>query len=151
MTRTLALALAATLLAPLPALAQSQLDRMEAVSERANVLLNEALVAQYPALAGNLPAPEWDDEVRGAYACVLDGFVAASGEAAVDDMLDQAEAAMEGATAETLMSGAMDNMVQPPAGMTDQQAQALMGSCGVVEIMMTRMAESGAMSIMMQQ
>ena len=151
MTRLAPLALAAVLLAPLPALAQSQLDRMEAVSEQANALLNEALVAQYPALEGNLPAPEWDDEVRAAYACVLDGFVAASGEAGVDVMLAQAEAAMAGATAETLMSGAMDGAVQPPPGMSEAEAQALMGSCGVVEIMMARMAESGAMTIMMQQ
>lgn len=147
---TLALLVAASL-APLPALAQSQLDRMQALSEQANALMNEALIAQYPQLDGNLPAPEWDDRLRAAYGCVIDAYLQETDAAAVDAMLDQAETAMQGATAETLMSGQMEGMIDPPAGMTEQQAQALMGSCGVIEVMMTRMAESGAMQIMMGQ
>jgi hypothetical protein len=146
-----AAALAAALVAPLPALAQSQLDRMEVLSEQANALMNEALVAQIPALEGNMPDPAWDDRVRSAYSCMLDGYVDAVGEDGVDDMLDQMEVAMADATPETLMSGEMASGVSQPAGMSDEQAQALMTGCGVMEVMMARMAESGAMGIMMQQ
>jgi hypothetical protein len=151
-TRSLtATALAATLMAPLPALAQSQLDRMEVLSEQAAVLMNEALVSQIPALEGNLPSPEWDDRMRTAYACMMDGYVDTVGEDGVDDMLDQMETALDGATVDTLLSGEMGQGIDMPEGMTDAQAQALMGSCGVMEVMMARMAESGAMGIMMQQ
>lgn len=150
LSRTAAI-FAAAMLAPLPALAQSQLDRMEVLSEQANALMNEALVMQIPALEGNLPAPEWDERTRTAYACMLDGYVAAVGEEGVDGMLAQMEAALEGATAEQLMNGALDQGIDMPDGMTEAQTQALLGSCGVMEVMMARMAESGAMSVMMQQ
>jgi hypothetical protein len=143
--------LAAAMLVPLPALAQSQLDRMEVLSERANALMNEALVRQIPALEGNLPGPEWDERTRTAYACMLDGYVAAVGEDGVDGMLAQMEATLEGATAQQLMNGELDQGVDMPDGMTEAQTQALLGSCGVMEVMMARMAESGAMSVMMQQ
>jgi len=146
-----ATALATALIAPLPALAQSQLDRMQVLSEQANSLMNEALVVQIPALDGNLPAPQWDDRTRTAYACMMDGYVAAVGEDAVDQMLDQMEVALDGATAESLMNGEMDQGIDMPDGMTEAQTQALLASCGVMEVMMARMAESGAMTVMMQQ
>jgi len=146
-----AAALATGLIAPLPALAQSQLDRMEVLSEQANGLMNEALVAQIPALEGNLPDPAWDDRTRTAYSCMLDGYVDAVGEANVDQMLDQMEVALDGATAESLMNGEIDEGIDTPDGMTEAQTQALVQSCGVMEVMMARMAESGAMNIMMQQ
>jgi hypothetical protein len=154
MTRTRSLALAAlttALCAPLPAVAQSQLERMETLSEQANVLMNQAMITEIPALEGNMPDPEWNEPMRAAYGCMLDGYVEASGEAAVDGMLDEMEAAMETATAATIMNGEMGQAVQLPEGMSESQAQSLMQDCGVVEVMMARMAESGAMEIMMQQ
>jgi len=150
LTRLAALAATAAFLAPLPALAQSQLERMEVLSERASGLVNEALVAEIPALEGNLPSPEWDDELRLAFSCVLDGYRSQSSDAAVDDMLDDMEVALDGATASDVMSGEMGQSLSLPEGMTEQDSQALMGECGVMTIMMTRMAESGAMEIMMQ-
>lgn len=143
--------LAAAMLAPLPALAQSQLDRMEVLSEQANALMNEALVMQIPALEGNLPGPEWDERTRVAYACMLDGYVAAVGEDGVEEMLAQMEAALDGASAEQLVNGELDQGIDMPDGMTEAQTQTLLNSCGVMEVMMARMAESGAMSVMMQQ
>jgi len=147
----IALASVLTLTLALPALAQSQLERMQALSEQASALMNEALVAQIPALEGNMPAPEWDDRTRTAYRCVLDGYVEAVGESGVDGMLEQMETALNGATADSLMNGEMQQGIDTPDGMTEAQSQALMGRCGVVEVMMARMAESGAMAIMMQQ
>jgi hypothetical protein len=144
-------ALSALVLGAGPVAAQSQLERMEVLSEQAGALMNEAMIAQVPALEGNMPDPAWDEPMRVAYGCVLDGYVAASGEAAVDRMLDEMEAMMETATAEALMSGEMGEAMQLPEGLTEAQAQGLMQDCGVMEVMMARMAASGAMQIMMEQ
>jgi hypothetical protein len=150
--RTLTVAVVtAALLAPLPAAAQSQLERMEVLSEQANALMNEAMIAQVPALEGNMPDPAWDEPMRAAYTCVLDGYVEVSGEAAVDDMLEEMEVVMETATAESIMSGEMAEGLQLPDGMSEAQAQTLMQTCGVMEVIMARMAESGAMQVMMDQ
>lgn len=147
-----ALTLAAALgLAALPALAQSQLDRMQVVSEQANALMNEAMIAEFPELEGNMPDPAWDEPMRTAYACILDGYVAASSEGAVDDMLTRMEGLMETATVETILNGGMAEDAMLPEGVDEMQAQAILGSCGLMELMMARMAESGAMTVMMQQ
>lgn len=154
MTKTRALTRAALVVAlcvPLPAMAQSQLERMEGLSVQATTLMNEALVMQIPALEGNLPAPEWDERTRTAYACMLDGYIEAVGEDGVDAMLGQMEETLDGATAEELMNGEMAQGIDTPEGMTEEQTQALVSDCGVIEVMMARMAESGAMTVMMQQ
>lgn len=151
-SRPLAAALGtAACLAALPAAAQSQLERMEVLSEQASALMNEAMIAQVPALQGNMPDPAWDEPMRVAYACVLEGYIDASSEAAVDGMLDDMEAMLETATAETLMSGESGQSVQLPEGMSEEQAQGLMQSCGVMEVIMARMAASGTMQVMMDQ
>jgi hypothetical protein len=141
--------LAATL--ALPATAQSRLDRMEALSERANTLLNEALVAQLPQLAGNLPDPAWDGEMRSAFSCVLDAYVAEAGGAEVDAMLDRMDVAVAQATPETMLDGGLDAQVGLPAGLDEAESVQIMNECGVVVLMMQRMTESGAMQIMMDQ
>lgn len=148
--RTLTLA-AALCLTALPAAAQSQLDRMQAVSERANTLMNEAMIIEIPALAGNMPDPAWDDPMRTAYSCILDGYTAASSTGAVDDMLDAMEALFENATAQMILNGEMAEDAMLPAGVDAAQAQTILAGCGLMELMMTRMAESGAMGVMMQQ
>lgn len=134
----------------LPAAAQSQLDRMEVLSERANALMNEAMIAQAPQLDGRMPSPDWDDALRAAFACVLDGYRADVGEAGVDRMLDQMEATLDGATASDLMDGTLDQAVDLPEGITPERGTELMTSCGVMEIYMTRMMESGVVEAMSQ-
>lgn len=152
MTMTRTLTLAAVLgLAALPAAAQSQLDRMQAVSEQANALMNEAMILEIPALDGNMPDPAWDEPMRTAYACILDGYVAASSESAVDGMLDTMEALLETATAQSILNGEMSEDAMLPEGVDEAEAQAVLSGCGLMELMMARMAESGAMAVMMQQ
>ncbi|MDG3041993.1 hypothetical protein [Roseicyclus marinus] len=138
-------------LAALPAAAQSRLDRMQAVSERANALMNEAMIIEIPALEGNMPDPAWDEPMRTAYACILDGYVAASSEGAVDGMLDRMEALLETATVDSILTGEMGDDAMLPEGVDEAEAQAVLSGCGLMELMMTRMAESGAMGVMMQQ
>jgi hypothetical protein len=138
-------------LAALPAAAQSQLDRMQVVSERANALMNEAMIAEIPELDGNMPDPAWDEPMRTAYACILDGYVTASSEGAVDDMLTRMETLLETATVDSILNGEMAEDAMLPEGVDEAEAQSVLSGCGLMELMMTRMAESGAMTVMMQQ
>ena len=149
MPRLSPLVLAAAL-AALPATlhAQSALERMESMSEAMTEMTYVGLVAQVPALEGNLPSPEWDDEMRAAGQCVLDGVEEVVGRDGVTEMLDNMEAAMADATPEALLSGDFNPAV--PEGITDAEMQAISNGCRMVEIMMIRMMESGAMSIMME-
>lgn len=148
MIRPIALASALAAMA-LPAAAQSTLERLEAVSVAMNGMMNDAFVAQIPALEGNLPDPAWDDTLRTAYTCMHDAYVERAGEDAVAEMVTQMEASLETLTAEQMLQGevAVDN----PEGITDAQAQEIVMGCGLMEAFMTRMAASGAMGIMMQQ
>lgn len=145
------LALATALIAPLPVAAQTQIERMEVISERANTLMNEAMVVEIPALEGNLPAPEWDEQMRETYVCILDGYNAASSAGAVDGMLDRMEAIMETATVETILNGELPEDAMLPDGIDEASSRAVLTGCGLMELMMARMSESGAMTIMMQQ
>ena len=43
--------------------------------------------------------------------------------------------------------GAPDN----PEGVTDEMAQQIVADCGMIEVFMSRMADSGAMEVLMQQ
>jgi len=149
--RAATLALAAGLARPttLPALAQSSLERLETVSVAMNGMLNEALVAEIPALAGNMPTPEWDDNLRAAYTCMYDGYVERVGEAPVAEMITAMEASLDTLTADELLQGGAT--VDNPDGISDEQALEIVTGCGLMEAFMTRMAESGAMGIMMQQ
>jgi hypothetical protein len=124
---------------------------MQVVSERANALMTEAMIVEIPALEGNMPDSAWDEPMRTAYACILDGYTAASSEAAVDDMLDEMEALMETATVDSILNGEMAEDAMLPEGVDEAEAQAILSGCGLMELMMTRMAESGAMTVMMQQ
>lgn len=143
-----ALPLAAALILPLAAHAQSQLDRLEVLSEQMTEMTYTALIAEIPVLEGNLPSAEWDAPMREAGTCVLDAYRDEVGDAGVDTMLDGLETTVASATPDDILSGNLD--MDLPDGLTDAQVQQINTDCGMVEIMMTRMAESGAMQIMMQ-
>ncbi len=145
-------AAAATLtliLTALPVAAQSDLERLETAAVIMNGMLNEAMIAEIPALDGLMPDPALDDSLRTAYTCMYDGYVSRVGEAPVSAMIDQMEASLETLTPEQLLQGggAPDN----PEGITDDQAIEIVTGCGLMEAFMTRMADSGAMGVLMQQ
>ena len=146
---TLALTAPALIALSLPVSAQSTFERMETVSETMGALMNEAFVAQIPALEGNMPDPEWDDTLRDAYRCVYDRYVGLAGEDAVETMVTQMEEMVNTVDPASLIDGTAP--LEQPEGVTDEDGIAIVSECGVMEVFMTRMAESGAMGIMMQQ
>jgi len=149
MIRSLAFVAPALVALSLPAAAQSTFERMETVSEAMGALMNEAFVAQIPALEGNMPDPEWDEPMRDAYRCVYDRYVEAAGEDAVAEMVTQMEEMVETIDPVSLIEGTAP--LEQPEGITDENGIAIVTECGIMEIFMARMAESGAMGILMQQ
>jgi hypothetical protein len=155
MIRTLLAAL--VFLVPAAAIADSQLDRMEALAEDMNLGMAKMMVREITAAGGDpaplmaaLPDTKWDDEYRAAGRCLLDKYTQAAGPAAVDLMLDQMEAMipkLETATMESMGDDAMD--IQP-AGVTQEQSIEFTQSCGMIEQALRRMQESGFSAAMTQ-
>jgi len=135
----------------LPAKADTQLDRFEALSEQVTTVMNEAMILEVPALEGNLPTADWDDEMRGAFTCVLEDYRAAVGDDAINTMLDEMEATLPDMTAEAMMSGEMNERFDLPDGLTEARAAEIVRNCGVMTLYMTRMMDSGAAEILAAQ
>lgn len=148
MIRVLPLGAALALL-PIGAQAQSTFERLETVSVAINGLMNEALVAEIPALEGNLPDPAWDEPMRAAYSCMYDGYVERVGEAPVADMVTEMEEMLDTISPMDLLEGG--GAVEEPEGISDAEALEIVEGCNLMEVFMDRMASSGAMEIMMQQ
>jgi hypothetical protein len=143
-------ALAAALVAlPLAASAQSQLDRFEALSEQMTALTYEGIAEQVPALQGQLPSAEWDRPMRRAGRCALRAYEETVGEAGIDAMLDELEAAIGAAQPADILNGTFSAGV--PEGLTNQDVQRINNDCGMVELQMQRLAESGAMQALQSQ
>lgn len=147
MIRCTALA-AALAIAALPASAQSTFERLEAVAVAMNTMMFDQMVAQTPALEGNMPSAAWSDDLRTAYACMYDGFVDRAGEDAVADMVTEMEAQLATISPEEVMTGGGD--VENPEGLSDEQAAEIVASCNMMEAFMAHMSSSGALQILMQ-
>lgn len=151
MTRlTPSMALAAALLTlPLAAQAQSQLDRFEVLSERMTELTYQGLVEQVPALDGVLPSAEWDRPMRRAGRCAIRRYENAVGEAGVEAMLVELETAIDTARPSDILDGTFSAGV--PQGLTNQDVQRINNDCGMIELQMERLAQSGAMQALQNQ
>lgn len=149
MIRAALLAAALVAATALPCAAQSTFERLEAVAVAMNEMTFGAMVESTPALEGNMPSPEWSDDLRTAYTCMYDGYVAEVGDAAVADMVSAMETLLETTTPQELLQGGAS--VENPEGITDEQALEIVGGCGMMEAFMAHMTESGAMQIMMEQ
>lgn len=133
----------------LPSTAQSTFERLEAVAVAMNEVMFAEMVAGTPALDGNMPTAEWSDDLRTAYTCMYDGYVAEAGEDAIADMVTAMEVTLETSTAAELMEGGAS--VENPEGITDERALEIVGGCGMMEAFMDHMTSSGAMQILMEQ
>jgi hypothetical protein len=131
-----------------PAAAQSPLDRLEALDERMNGVVFEALESQIPALSGYMPSLEWDAAMRANGACLLEAVEARSGTAGVAELLENYEETVESAAAGPSDLGGI--RLDPPEGMTPTEFQAAYSDCGMVDWLSNRLAESGALAIIME-
>ena len=152
--RTTALATALTLL-PAATLAQSTLDRMEAVSEKMNAVMVRMMADEMIAngadpapLLETLPDMAWDDEMRAAGACMLTGYTDRIGEDGVEEMIANIEQVTNDLDGMTL-SALSDEMAILPDGITEEQSVEITQSCGMVQLQMKRMQDSGFAAAMM--
>ena len=147
----------AALFAALPAaaFAETQLERLESISERMMTATLEAMVRQVEEQGGNpeplreaMPDVSWNDEYRDAGECLLDRFTAASSSSAVTEMLDDMEAYLPQMAEMNLDT--LEDVNFLPDGMTEEQSMEINSECGITEVMMDRMENSGFMAAMMQ-
>jgi len=146
----------AAVLIALPTLAgaQSQLERLEEVSEGMSTDMF-ALMVNEMAAGGVDPAPlreaipdmTWDDAMREAGECMLEQYTALIGRSGVDEMLDQMDAT-RGDIAELAASGGTasdmpDTSDMLPEGLSMDDSLRITQDCGMLDIQMQRMAESG--------
>ncbi|MEJ6392514.1 hypothetical protein V8J82_04550 [Gymnodinialimonas sp. 2305UL16-5] len=134
---------------PMAAVAQSNLDRFEALSEQMTALTYQGLVEQVPALEGQLPSVEWDRPMRRAGRCALRAYERSVGEDGVTAMLNELERAIATASPSDILTGSFEAGV--PAGLTANEVQTINNDCGMVELQMQRLAESGAMQALQGQ
>lgn len=143
MHKTTVLASALALLA-LPALAQSELERLEAATVATGNNMGAFFVAQVPGLADVMPDWSWDHEMRTAATCTLDAIRAEGGSAAVASYLDAMEVFA------TVEITSMEQMATAtPIPISNDFASRTGQACGSAEIAMRRMQESGFMAAMM--
>lgn len=140
---------AALITMPVAASAQSQLERFEALSERMTELTYQGLAEQVPALNGQLPSADWDRPMRRAGRCAIRAYERAVGEDGVEAMLVELEGAIGSARPADLLNGTFEAGV--PAGLSNQDVQRINNDCGMVELQMQRLAESGAMQALQNQ
>jgi hypothetical protein len=131
----------------LPSVAQSTFERLEAVAVAMNEMMFDAMVEETPALEGNMPTAAWSDDLRTAYTCMYDGYVAEAGEEAIAVMVTSMEETLATATAAELLAG--DASAENPEGISDERALEIVGGCGMMEAFMDHMTASGAMQILM--
>lgn len=140
-------------LLPAAAIAQSNLDRMEAFFEKMNAasvrMIADKMIANGadPApLYEALPKMDWDDEMRDAGACMLTAYSDKVGEDGVEVMIaDMEEFARD-----------IDEMNPPdftdvtfvPSGITADEDYEIMTSCGMISLQLKRMQDSGLAAAM---
>lgn len=141
---------------PVSAIAETQLERLERVSEQMNDAMYEAMIRMVERQGGDtaplrdaMPASTWDEDFRAAGACMLDRFTDKSSPEAVTQMLDEMEAFLpEVATMD--LENAEEDMNFLPDGISEDYSIQVNSECGLSEIMMQRMQESGFSAAMMQ-
>ncbi|MCR9108270.1 hypothetical protein [Marivita sp. XM-24bin2] len=150
--------LATALLVALPAtaFAETQLERLESISERLNDAMFSAMIRMVAKEGGNpeplraaMPDGTWDDAYRDAGACILDRYTDASSASAVDTMLDEMEAFIPRLD-EIDLAAMGEGPSFLPEGVSEDYSMTVNSECGLTDIMMERMSESGFMATMMQ-
>lgn len=149
----------ALLLIPATAFAETQLERFENLSEGMNQMMVEMMAFEIESLGGDATAlrdvksamPEWDDEMRTAGGCILDQYRDAAGNAEVDALLDRLDAALPVMQQMGMTEFAESEMAETmlPVGMTLEDSARINQECGMMELQLRDMQETGFTEAMM--
>lgn len=140
---------------PTAVFADSQLDRLESVSERTNELMMVKMVEEMVAETGADPAPvmelipdmSWDDDFRAAGACMLERYWAEIGKGGVDEMLVLMEEMLPRLEEKSFEEMGEEFEVLPD-GLSMETTIAVQQECGMMDLAMERMSETGFMEAM---
>ncbi|MEX3016559.1 hypothetical protein [Gymnodinialimonas hymeniacidonis] len=138
------LATAITAALSLPALAQSDLDRLATATEAAGENMEAFLVSTVPSLADVMPDWAWSPEMREAASCTLDAIRAEGGDEAVATYITEMEA-----FAEVEITSLTQLSTVTPVPISPDFAAATGQTCGSAELAIQQMSESGLMAAMM--
>ncbi|MEJ6390617.1 hypothetical protein [Gymnodinialimonas ulvae] len=144
MLKASALTLPVLLVTALPALAQSELDRLAAASLAASENMEAFMVGAVPELADVMPDWAWSAEMRDAAACTLDAIRAEGGDAAVISYVTEMEA-----FAETEITSMAQLGEATPVPISPDFAAATGQTCGTAALAVQLMEDSGLMTAMM--
>jgi len=142
------------------AVADGQLERFEAISERSHEIVMKMMVREYGAMGADtealhaaIPDGDWNEAYREAGQCVLDGYSDIIGSSGVDKMLDQMEAMFDSLDSGSATLESMEDLSEINAieGVSTEQQMAITQECGFVELSMERMRESGFMELIQSQ
>ncbi|WP_296420062.1 hypothetical protein [Pseudooctadecabacter sp.] len=151
------LVLAALITLPTATLADDQLDRMEDVSEQANILMMTMMTAEVnmdpdtkaEIIATAQESMQWDDPMRAAGECMLDSYRDEVGDDGVDELLTN----MEQMIVEMSAISSIDDMEEMPnvmpEGLTEEKSMEITRACGMIDLQVAKMSESGFMDAMM--
>lgn len=114
-----------------------QLDRLIAATEQLSFKSEVFYISRVPALEGKLPDLTVDDEMRGALSCILDEIETQIDAPAVEKYVS----AMETLSAQEITS--FEQLQNANPGLPDDVLLNVMSTCGMIEISMRRMQESG--------
>lgn len=140
--------LAVAILTSNPVMANELLDRLEVASELIAKKQGEFYLTRVPELEGKLPSWDWDDEIRVASKCVLDGIAESKGD-------DIARAYVEGIEKDaqmefTSLTQLSDNTSIPDELKgNDSTIINLMQSCNTMQISAQRLKDSGMWDLML--
>jgi len=141
---TAAFTAAALTLIAAPAFAQSELDRLEVVSEAVAQNMAAFLVARVPELADVMVDWEWDAEMREVATCTMDRIRTEGGDQALTDYLDALE------VFSTIEITSIEQMgAATPIPFSNDVAMQVATECRAMEVSARRMQESGMMEAMM--
>lgn len=157
MMRKLVTVLVMLLFTSSAAFANSDLERMEELSEELNTLMYTAMLDEMAAegadvskLRAMIPETKWNEPIRQAAQCVLDKYEDKIGKKGVTKMLDDLEAALP-ALNNSGGTEAFESIANlQPEGISDEETIALQRECGMVEQIQKQMMKGEFMTELMK-
>jgi len=122
--------------------AASLLERLELATEEIGKNQGQFYVSRVPELADKMPSWDWDDEIRTASKCMLDGISSEKGAEVAEAYVAglELEAAKEITSFTSLSS---DENIPAELKGNDSTIADLQQRCGTIDISINRLKESG--------
>lgn len=146
------------ILTPLAVSAQSQLERFEEMASQMSLMMGEMMANEIDAQGGDgdiirtaIPEPGWGTEMRAAAECMLEIYNSESSTTGVNDMLTVMEDIIPTMADLTIsqFGETMDAEMMLPAGISSERSMDISRECGIIELQMKAMSDTGFMEAMM--